>query len=100
MHGYRLTKPPVSLFYTNAPCCVFRLLSKGSSDSDAAAGVAWIAGVGASAGLGAALARRFAKGRLIVALTGRNAERVRAVAGEIAAAGREARAPSVADCSS
>jgi len=49
--------------------------------------VAWIAGVGASAGLGAAIARCFAKEGLTVALTGRSAERVRAVAAEIAAEG-------------
>jgi NAD(P)-dependent dehydrogenase (short-subunit alcohol dehydrogenase family) len=54
--------------------------------------VAWIAGVGASRGLGAAVAKRFASGGLIVALTGRNAERVRAIAAEIAAAGGQARA--------
>jgi NAD(P)-dependent dehydrogenase (short-subunit alcohol dehydrogenase family) len=55
-------------------------------------GVAWIAGVGASAGLGAALGRRFAKERLIVALTGRNVDRVRAIAQEIATAGGQAHA--------
>lgn len=38
--------------------------------------IAWIAGVGASAGLGAALARRFAQGGLKVALTGRSPERL------------------------
>jgi NAD(P)-dependent dehydrogenase (short-subunit alcohol dehydrogenase family) len=54
--------------------------------------VAWIAGVGASAGLGAAVARRFAKGGFRVALTGRSAERVRAVAAEISAAGARAHA--------
>ena len=54
--------------------------------------VAWIAGVGASAGLGAAVARRFAKGGLTVALTGRSAPRVRAVTAEIAAAGGQAHA--------
>jgi NAD(P)-dependent dehydrogenase (short-subunit alcohol dehydrogenase family) len=59
---------------------------------DGTANVAWIAGVGASAGLGAALARRFAKGGLIVALTGRNSERVQAVSAEIVAAGGKARA--------
>ena len=42
--------------------------------------VAWIVGVGAAAGLGAALARRFASAGVAVALTGRTAERVRAVA--------------------
>ena len=33
--------------------------------------VVWIAGVGASAGLGGALARRFAKAGFIAAITGR-----------------------------
>src|ERR1700722_4363020 len=54
--------------------------------------VAWIVGVGAAAGLGAALARRFASAGLIVALTGRTAERVRATAGQIFAAGGRASA--------
>ena len=54
--------------------------------------VAWIAGVGASGGLGAALARRFAAGGLLVALTGRHAERVQALAGDIVAAGGQAQA--------
>lgn len=49
--------------------------------------VAWIAGVGASAGLGAALARRFAAGGLRVAVTGRQAERVQALSADIVAAG-------------
>jgi NAD(P)-dependent dehydrogenase (short-subunit alcohol dehydrogenase family) len=52
--------------------------------------VAWIAGVGASAGLGAAVARRFAQGGLTVAVTGRTAERVEALAAEIRAAGGDA----------
>jgi NAD(P)-dependent dehydrogenase (short-subunit alcohol dehydrogenase family) len=55
-------------------------------------GVAWIAGVGASAGLGAALARRHAQGGLVVALTGRTATRLEAVAAEIRAAGGRAHA--------
>lgn len=50
-------------------------------------GVAWIAGVGATAGLGAALGRRFSQTGLVVALTGRNAERVRSVAAEISRGG-------------
>ncbi|MGA2396556.1 MAG: SDR family NAD(P)-dependent oxidoreductase [Steroidobacteraceae bacterium] len=54
--------------------------------------VAWIAGVGASAGLGAALARRFAAGGLLVAVTGRHAERVQALAADIVAAGGQAHA--------
>jgi len=53
-------------------------------------GVAWIAGVGASAGLGAALVRRFAQGGLKVALTGRSPERLQALAAEIQADGGEA----------
>jgi NAD(P)-dependent dehydrogenase (short-subunit alcohol dehydrogenase family) len=55
-------------------------------------GLAWIAGVGASAGLGAALARRFAAGGLTVAMTGRHAARVQALAAEIVAAGGRAHA--------
>jgi len=53
----------------------------------AKAPLAWIAGVGASAGLGAALVRRYAKGGLAVAVTGRTRERVEAVAAEVRAAG-------------
>jgi NAD(P)-dependent dehydrogenase (short-subunit alcohol dehydrogenase family) len=54
--------------------------------------VAWIAGVGARAGLGAALARRFAKGGLIAAVTGRSPDRLAAVVGEIRDAGGRAEA--------
>lgn len=56
----------------------------------AGTGVAWVAGVGASAGLGAAAARRFAKGGLTVALTGRNAQRLAQVSQEISSAGGRA----------
>jgi NAD(P)-dependent dehydrogenase (short-subunit alcohol dehydrogenase family) len=52
--------------------------------------VAWIAGVGASAGLGAALGRRFAQAGLLAVLTGRNAQRVNTVAAEITDAGGRA----------
>ena len=55
-------------------------------------GVAWIAGVGASAGLGAAVARRFAKEGLIAAVTGRTPARIEAVAREIRDAGGVAHA--------
>jgi NAD(P)-dependent dehydrogenase (short-subunit alcohol dehydrogenase family) len=55
-------------------------------------GVAWIVGVGASAGLGSALARRFAKGGLTVALTGRSEARLRSIEAEIAEAGGQAHA--------
>ena len=60
--------------------------------TDSLPAVAWIAGVGASAGLGSALARRFAAGGLVVALTGRHAERLQALAAEIVAAGGQAHA--------
>ncbi len=60
--------------------------------TDPAPNVAWIAGVGASAGLGAALARRFARGGLTVALTSRNESRLRTVAKEIVDAGGQAHA--------
>jgi NAD(P)-dependent dehydrogenase (short-subunit alcohol dehydrogenase family) len=54
--------------------------------------LAWIAGVGAPAGLGAALARRFAAGGLVVAVTGRHAVRLQALAAEIVDAGGQAHA--------
>jgi NAD(P)-dependent dehydrogenase (short-subunit alcohol dehydrogenase family) len=63
-----------------------------SANPNMAPPVAWIVGVGASAGLGAAIGRRFSKAGLTVALTGRNQERVRAVTAEIAAAGGRAHA--------
>jgi short-subunit dehydrogenase len=46
-----------------------------------------ISGVGASHGLGAAIARRFAAGGYPVAIAGRNAEKLGATAAEIAATG-------------
>jgi len=52
--------------------------------------VVWVAGVGASAGLGAALARRFAKAGFTAAVTGRNADRLEGVASEIRKAGGNA----------
>src|ERR1700758_5282627 len=54
--------------------------------------VVWGAGVGASAGLGAAVARRFAREGFVVALSGRTAKRLDAVAQEIRAAGGQAHA--------
>ena len=45
--------------------------------------VAWVAGVGASAGLGGALARRFAQAGLHAVITGRNAERLERTAAEL-----------------
>ncbi|MBN3810025.1 SDR family NAD(P)-dependent oxidoreductase [Paraburkholderia sp. Ac-20347] len=58
--------------------------------SSSSAPLAWIAGVGASAGLGAALARRFAREAFTVVLTGRTAERVEAIAADIRAQGGRA----------
>jgi NAD(P)-dependent dehydrogenase (short-subunit alcohol dehydrogenase family) len=55
-----------------------------------APGLAWIAGVGASAGLGAAVARRYARGGLAVVLSGRTPARLEAVAAQIRDAGGRA----------
>jgi NAD(P)-dependent dehydrogenase (short-subunit alcohol dehydrogenase family) len=63
-----------------------------SDTSSSKSDIAWIAGVGASAGLGAALARRFAREGYLSVLTGRNAERIESVTAEIAQAGGQARA--------
>jgi NAD(P)-dependent dehydrogenase (short-subunit alcohol dehydrogenase family) len=63
-----------------------------STPSPHSAALAWIAGVGASAGLGAALARRFAHGGFTVILTGRTAARVEAVAAQIREQGGRAHA--------
>jgi NAD(P)-dependent dehydrogenase (short-subunit alcohol dehydrogenase family) len=49
--------------------------------------VAWIAGVGAASGLGAATARRFATAGFTVVVTGRTAARLEAVCDEIRASG-------------
>lgn len=58
--------------------------------SNSSAPTAWIVGVGASAGLGAALARRFAHEGYTVILTGRTTSRVDAIAAEIRAQGGHA----------
>jgi NAD(P)-dependent dehydrogenase (short-subunit alcohol dehydrogenase family) len=52
--------------------------------------VAWVIGVGASRGTGAAVARRFAREGFVVAVTGRSAGSVQAVADEIKADGGRA----------
>lgn len=52
--------------------------------------IAWVVGVGPTRGLGAALARRFARGGLAVVVSGRTPERLAAVVGEIEAAGGRA----------
>lgn len=69
-------------------------MSNPSSDpsSPSRAPVAWIAGVGAVAGLGAALAQRFAAGGYTVALTGRTPQQLEAVSAAIEAAGGRAHA--------
>jgi NAD(P)-dependent dehydrogenase (short-subunit alcohol dehydrogenase family) len=62
------------------------------ADPTSVAEVAWVAGVGAARGLGAAVARRFAQGGMTIAVTGRNVERLQAVAADITAAGGRAHA--------
>jgi NAD(P)-dependent dehydrogenase (short-subunit alcohol dehydrogenase family) len=57
---------------------------------DGKEGVVWIVGVGASAGLGAALCRRFAMAGLTVVVTGRTVKKIDAVVEEIKAAGGKA----------
>jgi NAD(P)-dependent dehydrogenase (short-subunit alcohol dehydrogenase family) len=69
-----------------------------SASAITTANVAWIIGVGASAGLGAAVARRFARGGLVVVVSGRSLDRLESVAQEIVAAGGRAHAL-VADAS-
>jgi NAD(P)-dependent dehydrogenase (short-subunit alcohol dehydrogenase family) len=54
--------------------------------------VAWVAGVGPSAGTGAAVARRFAREGFTVVVSGRNKARIEAAASEIKAAGGQAHA--------
>jgi energy-coupling factor transporter ATP-binding protein EcfA2 len=60
---------------------------RSSLASTAVQGSVLIAGVGASNGLGAAIARRFAAGGYPVAIAGRNAEKLAATAAELAADG-------------
>jgi NAD(P)-dependent dehydrogenase (short-subunit alcohol dehydrogenase family) len=55
-------------------------------------GLVWVAGVGASSGLGAAVARRFALAGLTAVVTGRTASKLEQVAEEIRAAGGKAHA--------
>ena len=66
--------------------------SDASASGNSKPPVTWVVGVGASAGLGAALGRRFARAGLTVALTGRNADRVRSIAAEITKMGGRAHA--------
>jgi len=59
---------------------------------EAATGVAWVVGVGARAGTGGAIARRFAKAGLHVVVTGRTAEKIDSVVSEIKEFGGKATA--------
>jgi NAD(P)-dependent dehydrogenase (short-subunit alcohol dehydrogenase family) len=52
--------------------------------------IAWVAGVGAKDGLGATVAKRFAAGGLVVAITGRTLERLKVVVSDIQSAGGRA----------
>lgn len=61
-----------------------------SESKSGAKPVAWIAGVGASEGLGAALARRFAREGYLIAVTGRTPEKLAVVADELRASGAQA----------
>lgn len=54
--------------------------------------VVWVAGVGASAGLGAAVARRFAREGFVAAVSGRTAKRLESVVEEIRRDGGQAHA--------
>jgi NADP-dependent 3-hydroxy acid dehydrogenase YdfG len=54
--------------------------------------IVWVAGVNASAGLGAAVARRFARAGYIAVVSGRTQPRLEAIASEIKSAGGEAHA--------
>jgi NAD(P)-dependent dehydrogenase (short-subunit alcohol dehydrogenase family) len=58
--------------------------------------IAWVVGVGASRGLGAAAARRFAREGFKVAVTGRSPDALQVIADEIVAAGGQA-IPAVGD---
>jgi NAD(P)-dependent dehydrogenase (short-subunit alcohol dehydrogenase family) len=49
--------------------------------------IAWVAGVGAKDGLGAAVARRFAAGGLVAAVTGRTLDRLKVVVDDIQRSG-------------
>lgn len=64
--------------------------SDSSSSQTKPHAIAWIAGVGPSAGLGAAIARRFAREGFLSVITGRNVERLHATAHEIESAGGRA----------
>lgn len=65
-------------------------MSSNESNSVVREGLAWIAGVGASRGTGAALARRFAREGLTVAVTGRSLDSVSLIVREIETAGGQA----------
>lgn len=63
-----------------------------TDSNQATPAVVWVAGVGASAGLGAAVARRFARAGFTAAVSGRTVARLESVADEIRKAGGVAHA--------
>jgi NAD(P)-dependent dehydrogenase (short-subunit alcohol dehydrogenase family) len=65
-------------------------MSSNEKDRGIRDGLAWIVGVGASRGTGAALARRFAAEGLTVAITGRSDDNVNIIVSEIETAGGRA----------
>jgi NAD(P)-dependent dehydrogenase (short-subunit alcohol dehydrogenase family) len=65
-------------------------MSSNEKDSAVRDGLVWIAGVGASRGTGAALARRFGSEGLTVAITGRSHDSVETIVREIETAGGRA----------
>src|ERR1700754_4287409 len=65
-------------------------MSSNGKDNAVRDGLAWIVGVGASRGTGAALARRFAAEGLTVAITGRSHDSVEIIVREIETAGGRA----------
>jgi NAD(P)-dependent dehydrogenase (short-subunit alcohol dehydrogenase family) len=61
-----------------------------ATDTNRTPEVAWVAGVGAKAGLGAAVARRYARAGLTVAVTGRTQSKLDAVVAQIRETGGSA----------
>src|SRR5580700_10909974 len=69
---------------------IFFPMPNARSNATAESSIAWVAGVGGQAGLGAATARRFASAGLTVAITGRTAEKIQLVTDAIRSAGGHA----------
>jgi short chain dehydrogenase len=81
------TNGPSSWHYSRNFRRMYVMNSPSVLEPAAPQGSVLISGVGASHGLGAAIARRFAAGGYPVAIAGRNAEKLGATAAEIAATG-------------